>query len=86
MNTRIREMLGVDFPILAFTHCRDVVAAVSMAGTTGTPNLRTSARPQGVAAAIGNAQPITSINSENALALTMLVSLCPKVRWTASRL
>jgi NAD(P)H-dependent flavin oxidoreductase YrpB (nitropropane dioxygenase family) len=28
-------MLGIDFPILAFTHCRDVVAAVSNAGGLG---------------------------------------------------
>src|SRR5438876_4910220 len=28
-------MLGVEFPILAFSHCRDVVAAVSNAGGFG---------------------------------------------------
>jgi len=28
-------MLGIDFPICAFTHCRDVVAAVSNAGGLG---------------------------------------------------
>ena len=28
-------MLGIDFPILAFTHCRDVAAAVSAAGGLG---------------------------------------------------
>jgi NAD(P)H-dependent flavin oxidoreductase YrpB (nitropropane dioxygenase family) len=28
-------MLGIEFPILAFTHCRDVVAAVSKAGGLG---------------------------------------------------
>ena len=28
-------MLGVDVPILAFTHCRDVVAAVTKAGGFG---------------------------------------------------
>jgi NAD(P)H-dependent flavin oxidoreductase YrpB (nitropropane dioxygenase family) len=28
-------MLGIDFPIFAFTHCRDVVAAVSNAGGFG---------------------------------------------------
>ncbi len=35
MNNRICEMLGIEFPILAFTHCRDVVAAVSKAGGLG---------------------------------------------------
>jgi NAD(P)H-dependent flavin oxidoreductase YrpB (nitropropane dioxygenase family) len=31
----ITTMLGVEFPILAFSHCRDVVAAVSRAGGMG---------------------------------------------------
>jgi len=35
MRTRVTEMLGIDFPILAFTHCRDVAAAVSAAGGLG---------------------------------------------------
>jgi len=35
MRTRVSEMLGVEFPILAFSHCRDVVAAVSNAGGFG---------------------------------------------------
>lgn len=35
MRTKITGMLGVDFPILAFTHCRDVVAAVTNAGGFG---------------------------------------------------
>ncbi|MDH3680187.1 MAG: nitronate monooxygenase family protein [Acidimicrobiia bacterium] len=35
MKTKICEMLGVEFPILAFTHCRDVVAAVTKAGGYG---------------------------------------------------
>lgn len=35
MKTRITEMLGIEFPILAFSHCRDVVAAVSKAGGMG---------------------------------------------------
>ena len=35
MHTRVSKMLGIDFPILAFTHCRDVVAAVSNAGGLG---------------------------------------------------
>ncbi len=35
MRTRVTEMLGIDFPIFAFTHCRDVVAAVSNAGGLG---------------------------------------------------
>src|ERR1700736_6878042 len=35
MKTHICEMLGVDFPLVAFSHCRDVVAAVSRAGGFG---------------------------------------------------
>jgi NAD(P)H-dependent flavin oxidoreductase YrpB (nitropropane dioxygenase family) len=35
MHTRATAMLGIDFPIFAFTHCRDVVAAVSNAGGLG---------------------------------------------------
>src|SRR3954466_14086938 len=35
MRTRIKDVLGVEFPILAFSHCRDVVAAVSRAGGLG---------------------------------------------------
>ncbi len=35
MKTAITDMFGIDVPILAFTHCRDVVAAVSKAGGMG---------------------------------------------------
>ena len=35
MQTRVSELLGVEFPIVAFSHCRDVVAAVSKAGGFG---------------------------------------------------
>ena len=35
MKTRICKMLGIDFPLVAFSHCRDVVAAVSRAGGFG---------------------------------------------------
>ena len=35
MHTRVCDMLGVEFPILAFSHCRDVVAAVTNAGGFG---------------------------------------------------
>jgi NAD(P)H-dependent flavin oxidoreductase YrpB (nitropropane dioxygenase family) len=35
MKSPIYEMLGIDFPLLAFSHCRDVVAAVSRAGGFG---------------------------------------------------
>lgn len=35
MKTPITEMFGIDIPILAFTHCRDVVAAVTKAGGMG---------------------------------------------------
>jgi NAD(P)H-dependent flavin oxidoreductase YrpB (nitropropane dioxygenase family) len=35
MRTKIAEELGLEFPIFAFSHCRDVVAAVSRAGGMG---------------------------------------------------
>jgi NAD(P)H-dependent flavin oxidoreductase YrpB (nitropropane dioxygenase family) len=35
MRTEICEKLGIEFPIFAFSHCRDVVAAVSKAGGLG---------------------------------------------------
>jgi NAD(P)H-dependent flavin oxidoreductase YrpB (nitropropane dioxygenase family) len=35
MKTPICDMLGVEFPLVAFSHCRDVVAAVSRAGGFG---------------------------------------------------
>jgi len=35
MQTRVAEMLGVEFPIVAFSHCRDVVAGVTNAGGFG---------------------------------------------------
>jgi NAD(P)H-dependent flavin oxidoreductase YrpB (nitropropane dioxygenase family) len=35
MKTAITELFGIDVPILAFTHCRDVVAAVTKAGGMG---------------------------------------------------
>ncbi len=35
MRTPICDQLGIEFPIFAFTHCRDVVAAVSNAGGIG---------------------------------------------------
>jgi NAD(P)H-dependent flavin oxidoreductase YrpB (nitropropane dioxygenase family) len=35
MHTRVCDLLGIEFPIFAFTHCRDVVAAVGKAGGFG---------------------------------------------------
>jgi NAD(P)H-dependent flavin oxidoreductase YrpB (nitropropane dioxygenase family) len=35
VKTRLCEMFGIEFPIFAFSHCRDVVAAVSRAGGLG---------------------------------------------------
>ena len=35
MHTRVSDMLEIEFPILAFSHCRDVVAAVTNAGGFG---------------------------------------------------
>ena len=35
MQTRLAKEMGLEFPIFAFTHCRDVAAAVSKAGGLG---------------------------------------------------
>lgn len=35
MNSPICDMLGIEFPLIAFSHCRDVVAEVSKAGGMG---------------------------------------------------
>ena len=35
MRTKLAKDLGLEFPIFAFSHCRDVVAAVSRAGGMG---------------------------------------------------
>jgi len=35
MKNQVTEMFGIDMPIFAFTHCRDVVAAVTKAGGMG---------------------------------------------------
>ena len=35
MKNELCERLGIEFPIFAFTHCRDVVAAVTNAGGLG---------------------------------------------------
>jgi NAD(P)H-dependent flavin oxidoreductase YrpB (nitropropane dioxygenase family) len=35
MKNQVTEMFGIDMPIFAFTHCRDVVAAVTKSGGLG---------------------------------------------------
>ena len=35
MHTPLCDTLGIEYPIFAFTHCRDVVVAVSKAGGFG---------------------------------------------------
>ena len=35
MGNKFRKLVGVDFPLVAFSHCRDVVVAVSKAGGFG---------------------------------------------------
>ena len=35
MHTEVCDRLGIEFPIFAFSHCRDVVAAVTNAGGLG---------------------------------------------------
>ena len=35
MPAQVTQMFGIEYPIFAFTHCRDVVVAVSKAGGLG---------------------------------------------------
>src|SRR5689334_256323 len=35
LHTKLCDMFGLEFPIVAFTHCKDVAAAVSNAGGLG---------------------------------------------------
>ena len=35
MKSQICDILNIEFPLVAFSHCRDVVAAVSKAGGFG---------------------------------------------------
>ena len=35
MESQICKILNIEFPLVAFSHCRDVVAAVSKAGGIG---------------------------------------------------
>ena len=35
MNSRLCEMFGIEVPVFAFSHCRDVVVEVSKAGGLG---------------------------------------------------
>ena len=35
LHTRLCDMFGIEFPVLAFTHCKDVAAAVTNAGGLG---------------------------------------------------
>ncbi|MEQ8719120.1 MAG: nitronate monooxygenase family protein [Acidimicrobiales bacterium] len=41
MKNQLCEQLGIEFPIFAFTHCRDVAAAVSRAGGLGVLGIAT---------------------------------------------
>ena len=38
MAARLKDLTGAEFPLFAFSHCRDVVAAVSRAGGFGVMN------------------------------------------------
>jgi NAD(P)H-dependent flavin oxidoreductase YrpB (nitropropane dioxygenase family) len=41
MRTKVTEMFGIDLPIFAFSHCRDVVAETSRAGGLGVLGIST---------------------------------------------
>lgn len=46
MRTALCDVVGVEFPIFAFTHCRDVAAAVSRAGGLGVLGISASTPEQ----------------------------------------
>ena len=46
MQTRLCEMFGIELPIVAFSHCRDVVVAASKAGGLGVFGADTSTPEQ----------------------------------------
>ena len=45
MRTPICDPFGIEFPMFAFTHCRDVAAAVTKAGGFGVLGRHVYARP-----------------------------------------
>ena len=45
MHNELCERLGIEFPIFAFTHCRDVAAAVSNAGGSAS-SVRSASAPR----------------------------------------
>ena len=52
MKTPLCELLGIEFPLFAFSHCRDVVAAVSHAGGFGVLGAAGAARAAGTGAEV----------------------------------
>ena len=44
MKSQICKILDIEFPLIAFSHCRDVVAAVSKAGGGSFGGCRTFSR------------------------------------------
>lgn len=48
MKSPVCDMLGIEFPLFAFSHCRDVVAAVSRAGNARARDLVSYFVGQGV--------------------------------------
>ena len=42
LHTKICDTFGAEFPIFAFTHCKDVAAAVTNAGGVGVSLLTSS--------------------------------------------
>ena len=44
MQSPVCDLLGIDFPLFAFSHCRDVVAAVTNAGGFGVLGAAATAR------------------------------------------
>ena len=55
MENRLCEMFGIEAPIFAFSHCRDVVVEVSKAGGLGVLGLARMS-PQRVDAELGQSR------------------------------
>ena len=48
MKSKICEILNIEFPLLAFSHCKDVVAQVSKAGGMGVVHRNLSIHKQSI--------------------------------------
>jgi len=67
MHTPICDELNIEFPIFAFTHCRDVVVAVSKAGGFGVLGLVSFTRNSSRSNAPGSTRTSATIPTASTL-------------------